>query len=156
RHHDDMRADPVVALRNLATGATWLLPDRSPLVVGAAPSCDVVIAGRTVALRHATLERTVGGWHLRDTSSTNATYLGGHRASPFPIAASSVFQLGETLLVALSPMMLAALSAVEVHLGLDQPHAVSRFLVAAHRDEPVVIAGPPGSGHVELALAIHA
>ena len=55
----------------------WIL--QGVLVLGRAPSCDIVIPDRQVSRRHARILETPEGYLLEDLSSKNGTYLNGQR-----------------------------------------------------------------------------
>src|SRR5205085_7569982 len=103
--------DPVVALRHVETGATWALPDRSPLTVGSSNACDVCVVERGISARHAILERDGLGWRLHDVSK-NGSFIAGARVGSLEVTASRTFALAEMPVTALSPMMAAATATV--------------------------------------------
>ncbi|MCE9575789.1 MAG: FHA domain-containing protein [Deltaproteobacteria bacterium] len=149
------RADErVVALRHLATGNTWPLPDLPALAIGAAPECDVRITDVGVSAVHARLERTGPGWRVHDVSR-NGTFLGGQRATTFDVVVGTRFDVARTPLVAVSSTMQGTADVLGVYLGLDQAPAISTALLAGHREATIVIVGPPGNGQRELARLLH-
>ena len=58
-------------------GQRWAL--QGVLVLGRAPTCDIVIPDRQVSRRHARILETPEGYLLEDLSSKNGTYLNGQR-----------------------------------------------------------------------------
>lgn len=144
----------MVALRHLATGQTWALPDLPAFAIGAAPECDVRIADVGVSAVHARLERTGAGWRFHDVSR-NGSFLGGQRAALFDVVVGTRFDIARTPLVAVSSMMQGTADALGVYLGLDQAPAISTALLAGHREATVIIIGPAGNGQRDLARLLH-
>jgi pSer/pThr/pTyr-binding forkhead associated (FHA) protein len=72
-------ADSGGRLIALATGATTAIPAEG-LVIGRDPDCDVVLAGREVSRRHATIRTSIQGYVLTDTSTTG-TYVNRRRVN---------------------------------------------------------------------------
>jgi pSer/pThr/pTyr-binding forkhead associated (FHA) protein len=62
-------ADSGGRLIALATGSTIAIPGEG-VVIGRDPDCDVVLAGREVSRRHATIRPSIQGYVLTDTSTT--------------------------------------------------------------------------------------
>ena len=55
-------------------------------LIGRDPECDLLIENSTVSRRHALLDRSVRGWLLMDSGSTNGTRLNGWRIrEPVPV-----------------------------------------------------------------------
>jgi len=89
----------------LAAGATRLAlataagvvaaGSRERLVLGRAPSCDVVLTGRHVSRAHAALVRRPDGWWVEDLGSRNGTFCGGERLSQRRLVNGDVLLLGE-------------------------------------------------------------
>ena len=69
----------------------------TPLLIGRARHCDLVLAHETVSRRHAELVREAGRWKLRDLHSTNGTWDGAWRVSETEIDAGSELHLGRVL-----------------------------------------------------------
>ncbi len=59
-------------------GQLYLL-DSHGVVIGRDPSCDVVLADRTISRRHAQVVASQGVFYLRDLDSPNGTYLDDRR-----------------------------------------------------------------------------
>jgi pSer/pThr/pTyr-binding forkhead associated (FHA) protein len=72
-------ADSGGRLIALATGSTTAIPAEG-VVIGREPDCDVVLAGREVSRRHATIRPTIQGYLLTDTSTTG-TYVNRRRVN---------------------------------------------------------------------------
>jgi predicted component of type VI protein secretion system len=68
------------------------------LCIGRSTSCDVVLTDVTVSRRHARLIPRDGIWVLHDLSSTNGTYLNGHRVSRSQLRPGDRLALGQALL----------------------------------------------------------
>jgi len=72
-------ADSGGRLITLATGSTIAIPAEG-LVIGRDPACDVVLVGREVSRRHATIRPSIQGYVLTDTSTTG-TYVNRRRVN---------------------------------------------------------------------------
>jgi hypothetical protein len=68
------------------------------LSIGRSSGCDVVLTDISVSRRHARLILRDGAWVLHDLSSTNGTYLNGHRVSRCQLRPGDRVALGEALL----------------------------------------------------------
>ncbi len=68
------------------------------LSIGRGTGCDVVLADITVSRRHARLIPRDGMWVLHDLSSTNGTFLNGHRVTRCQLRPGDRLALGEALL----------------------------------------------------------
>ncbi len=71
--------DPICTLRfrDWDGPASDLSPAQSRLVIGSAPTCDVIVPpdlAAAVSPQHAAMERTGTGFLVRDMSSKNGTY----------------------------------------------------------------------------------
>jgi pSer/pThr/pTyr-binding forkhead associated (FHA) protein len=76
--------------------------DRDEIVLGRAPSCDIVLPSPAVSARHAVISRQAGTFSLRDGGSTNGTRVNGEAvtgASACPLAAGARIEIGEFTLV---------------------------------------------------------
>jgi pSer/pThr/pTyr-binding forkhead associated (FHA) protein len=72
-------ADSGGRLITLATGSTTAIPVGG-VVIGRDADCDVVLAGREVSRRHATIRPSIQGYLLTDTSTTG-TYVNRRRVN---------------------------------------------------------------------------
>jgi predicted component of type VI protein secretion system len=70
---------------------------RSRLVLGRAPSCDVVLAGRHISRQHAALVRRLDGWWLEDLGSRNGTWCEGERVSRRRVVHGDVLELADVI-----------------------------------------------------------
>ena len=68
------------------------------LSIGRSTGCDVVLTDISVSRRHARLIPRDGVWVLHDLSSTNGSYLNGHRVSRCQLRPGDRLALGEALL----------------------------------------------------------
>lgn len=60
-----------------AVGTVVVVPDHRPLVVGRAPQADLVLPTESASWHHCTMELTDHGVLIKDTGSTNGTYVDG-------------------------------------------------------------------------------
>jgi hypothetical protein len=68
------------------------------LSIGRGRDCDVVLTDISVSRHHARLIPRDGAWVLHDLSSTNGSYLNGHRVSRCQLRPGDRVVLGEALL----------------------------------------------------------
>ena len=64
-------------------------------VVGRDPDCDIPLASRSVSRRHALVEKTPGGWVVRDLGSANGTRVNGARITEAPLVSGAAVRFGE-------------------------------------------------------------
>ena len=64
------------------------------LLLGRAPTCQLVFADDTVSRRHAELRLVEGRWMLRDLGSSNGTWVNGRRVMEAEVAPGDDLQLG--------------------------------------------------------------
>jgi pSer/pThr/pTyr-binding forkhead associated (FHA) protein len=87
-------ADSGGRLIALATGSTIPIP-ADGVVIGRDPDCDVVLAGREVSRRHATIRPTIQGYVLTDMSTTG-TYVNRRRVdSAQVLGMGDVIRIGD-------------------------------------------------------------
>jgi hypothetical protein len=55
------------------------LSAKSMLRIGRAPDCEIVLTDESVSRTHAEIVLADGRWHLRDSGSTNGTWVNGRR-----------------------------------------------------------------------------
>jgi putative nucleotidyltransferase with HDIG domain len=78
---------------------TW--SSQSLLRIGRLESLEVFLDDTSVSRRHAEIRATAHGWRLRDTGSTNGTYLNGTRvtSNDWPLKAHDIIRCGNVTLV---------------------------------------------------------
>src|SRR5258708_2793946 len=81
-------------------GTNLVVLEQDRASIGNAPTNDVVIdTDRTVSRLHAVLERTPGGWCIRDLGSRNGTFVNGVRVlADKALHAGDEIRVGETRL----------------------------------------------------------
>ena len=58
----------------------WIIPiDKTPFLIGRTDKCDLLLYSKTVSRKHAELSCKFGEMYLRDTDSTNGTYINKKR-----------------------------------------------------------------------------
>jgi DNA-binding NtrC family response regulator len=72
--------------------------DRSTRVIGAAPDCDIVLMGRGISKRHASVELTGERVLLRDLGSTNGTVLNSSQIREAFLAPGDLVTIGDVTL----------------------------------------------------------
>jgi DNA-binding NtrC family response regulator len=134
----------------------------SPVTVGSAPSCELVLSDRTVSRRHLTASLEDNQVIVRDLSSTNGSFTHGSRFKEIAIGYGAEVRLGKTVLKflpreeAVKPEESDEESFGEL-LGRD---AKMRRLFALLRDiapsdTTVLIEGETGTGKELIAEEIH-
>jgi len=71
----------------------------SELIIGRSSDCDVYLPDSTVSRHHARLIFRDGCWVLQDLSSTNRSYLNGHRVSRCQLRPGDRLLLGHAALL---------------------------------------------------------
>jgi ABC transport system ATP-binding/permease protein len=94
-----------------------LLDSGKPIVIGRAASCNVVLNFPMISSRHATIERTNGGWAVRDLGSTNGTFVEGRRVHDV-----AVLRPGEVISLGSYQLLLSADGRT---LSSEEPHGHS-------------------------------
>lgn len=64
-------------------------------VIGRDPDCDIPLANRSVSRRHALVEKTPGGWVVRDLGSANGTSVDGARITEAPLVSGAAVRFGD-------------------------------------------------------------
>ena len=154
--------DPICTLRfrDWDGPAIDLSPAQSRLVIGSAPTCDVIVPpdlAAAVSPQHAAMERTGTGFLVRDLSSKNGTY-----ASPrAPRRELVAVEPGDTFWIAnvgvtVTDGTLDVLRAhLLCHVGLDDTAAVDQAMEDIASGAPLLLRGPIGTGARRLARLIH-
>jgi two-component system response regulator GlrR len=146
-------------------------PDRSrfelttggELAVGTGDANQLVLTDPTVSRHHFVIVATPRGYHLRDTGSTNGTFLAGHRVDSAYLVDGSILRAGVTTLrfEAADGEIREPLSD-EDRFGraLGKSPAMRRLFALLPRiaasSSTVLIEGETGTGKSLLARAIHA
>jgi DNA-binding response OmpR family regulator len=95
-------------------GRRWAL-DRSEVLIGRAPECDVVVPDRQVSRHHARLTRTDGGYIIEDLKSKNGTHVNGAQ-----IDAPVALQDGDVIQVALAMSLMFVGTEATLPLSMDE------------------------------------
>jgi pSer/pThr/pTyr-binding forkhead associated (FHA) protein len=88
----------LVVTRGEAAGSRILL-DLETTTAGRHPDSGIFLDDITVSRRHAVLEPTTAGWHLRDVGSLNGTYVNGERVDDAVLSNGDELQIGKFKLV---------------------------------------------------------
>ena len=80
------------------TGMDWRV-DSDVVRIGSQEGNDIVLSDTTVSRRHAVVVRTPDGVVLRDSSSTNGTFVGAVRVREVFLTPETCFRVGKTELV---------------------------------------------------------
>lgn len=143
----------------------WVWPSRqrvrlqgAKLSIGRDPSANLHIDGSGVSRLHAELYRQGPLYVVRDSGSTNGTWLKGRRIEHAPVAPGSVLRIGSwigvfTLLSEDAPSF-AQLSP-GVFGGPELAELMEPLKRVATTTLPIALVGPTGSGKEGLARAVH-
>jgi DNA-binding NtrC family response regulator len=134
----------------------------TPIVLGSAPECTMVLHDPTVSGRHAEIVCGSRGFSIRDLGSTNGILLGSHEVERAPLVDGMKFRLGETTIAVHTLGHRTSLPmARRGHLGRVVAHSAKmRILVAdiekvAGSELTVLLLGESGAGKEEVAQALH-
>jgi transcriptional regulator with PAS, ATPase and Fis domain len=133
------------------------------LAVGTGDANQLVLTDPTVSRHHFVIVPTPKGYHLRDTGSTNGTFLAGHRVESAFLQDGSVVRIGITTLrfEAVAGEIREPLSDDDrFGRALGRSPAMRRLFALLPRiaasDSTVLVEGETGTGKSLLARAIHA
>jgi DNA-binding NtrC family response regulator len=132
------------------------------VVVGAAPSADLVVSDATVSGRHCALTVREGAVCIEDLDSKNGTFVGSARVREARAQPGTVVTIGRsTLMVSVADEADAQTPPGEPLAGMAGSSIAMRRLAdqvrrLAQHGLPVLIAGESGTGKELLARALHA
>jgi two-component system, NtrC family, response regulator GlrR len=139
------------------------LTTEGELAVGTAEANQLVLTDPTVSRYHFVITWTPRGYHLRDTGSTNGTFLAGHRVDSAYLVDGSIVRAGITTFrfEAADGEIRAPLSDDDrFGRALGRSPAMRRLWALLPRiaasESTVLIDGETGTGKSLLARAIHA
>lgn len=145
----------------------WPFPlTKASVVIGNGPRSDeqptkaaanmIVIPGRDLSAEHCTLQRRSTSIRAIDQQSTNGTYVKGSRIGSWDIRIGDKFSPWPMTLFLMDDAMAKNRDPVARLLGEGHAPSADTLLTDVVRQSGhIIIAGPPGAGHVQLALAIH-
>jgi len=109
-------------------GQRWII-DQDRTIIGRGSDCDITLAKRQVSRQHAQIERSGGGYLLRDLGSKNGTCVNGQevRDKPYPL------RDGDEIQIALCVKMGFVGADVTLPLELTGPNRGLRIDRAARR-----------------------
>jgi pSer/pThr/pTyr-binding forkhead associated (FHA) protein len=113
-------------------------------VVGRDSDCDVRLASRSVSRRHAIVEKTPGGWLVRDLGSANGTSVDGARVNEAPLANGAAVRFGDVD---------AVFESEARHTSSAERLLSSLSVVPARKARPVAVFLVTTAGVVLLAAA---
>ena len=158
-HGERRRGGAVIALRDVATSATYALDaDHTRWSVGTSDSCEIAIADPYVSARHCVIERrTTGSLVVRDAKSRNGTFIDGNPIEAAELCVGAQLRIGRTTLIAISSRTSSQPRAIELLRGNDPVlrRTVEQALRAAQSECNVLVVGETGTGKDLLARIIH-
>ena len=154
--------DPICTLRfrDWDGPAIALSPAQSRLVIGSAPTCDVIVPpelAATVSPQHAAMERTGTGFLVRDLSSRNGTYVSPRapRRELVAVEPGDTFWIANVGVTVTDGTLDVLRAHLLCHVGLDDPAAVDQAMEDIASGAPLLLRGPAGTGARRLARLIH-
>jgi DNA-binding NtrC family response regulator len=158
-HGERRRGGSVIALRDVASGASYALDGgRSRWSLGTSDSCELTIADPYVSARHCLIERRVtGAVVVRDTKSRNGTFIDGNPVEAADLCVGSRLRVGRTTLVAVASRASLQITALEQLRGNDAVlrRTIDQAVRAAQSECNVLVVGETGTGKDLLARVIH-
>ncbi len=131
--------------------------------IGSAPGNDVRIDDPTVSRQHCEIRVRADAVVLRDSSSTNGTYLGGARVREAEIPAGTLVRVGDSafqIIVGDAPTFLELSSRTSFGELVGASTEMRRLYALLERvaptDTTVLVTGETGTGKDVVARSIHA
>ncbi|MBN2344737.1 MAG: sigma 54-dependent Fis family transcriptional regulator [Deltaproteobacteria bacterium] len=131
------------------------------LILGAEPSCHLIINDAAVSGRHARLSLHTGGVLIEDMQSTNGTFLRTTRIDKVQISAQTKITLGTTVVDIMPASQIDVPPLEESRFGglvggsVAMRKCFAIMKLASRSDATVVIEGESGTGKEFAARAIH-
>jgi len=129
-------------------GTRYLLPDGSTRI-GRSPENDIVIQGpntATVSAHHLEILRDGEHWRIRDTGSTNGSYLNGEKIGDAELCPQAILRLGND-----GPEF-SFLTEESAPSELDQTLVIPQGILATQLSRPSGL--PPDTHHALLSEAV--
>ncbi len=144
-----------------------LFAQKSQVIIGRAPDCDVCLPHPSISRYHALLERRPEGLRLRDLNSVNGTFVSGQRITePVRVAEKErvsigpyLFSLSQGIITSLDSSRSLHLEARDLERVVWTPSGNKKLLnninLVIEPGKFVCLLGPSGSGKSTLMDALN-
>ena len=150
-------------LHDSGRGSTEEIPlPAAGVVLGAAPTCDVVLDDPAVSRKHVSVVPCEAGFDVNDLGSRNGTWLDGAKISRATVPPGSTLRIGSSLvqmLPAEEPVDIPPSTKTSFGAMLGSSDAMRRVFAVLERasisDAAVLLLGESGTGKELAARAVH-
>lgn len=133
----------------------------TPIVLGADPSCDLVLSDATVSRKHAEIFLAADGIRIRDLGSTNGTFYRSSKVDQITVTGDTEIRLGNTVVEILSDSGPSLPAGERRRFGgligesIPMRQIFSLLELVSPTEATVLINGESGTGKEIAARGIH-